>query len=737
MQALRKHTGVMLLLLLLPTLAFAKTATKDPSGRILFATPSDAINVDKASIPHQDGSAPVTVSADEMGADHDNGIVIARGHVEVMQGESILTADQLTYYQKIDMVVAEGNVAMLQPSGDVYFAKKAELKNQMKKGVIQQFQVRFADSSVMVANNAVKVNSEVTKLDHASYTPCHICAEASPFWQMNAEDATVDNVDERVTYHDATMQMFGVPMFYTPYLSHPTPNASAKSGFLAPSYSSNPYFGAEVKLPYYWRIDDDKDVVLTPWLTSSEGPLLQWNYRQLRDAGNYHVQGSITDPHAQDDAGNEISGYQVRWHVFAQGDEEVAEDTHAGFDIQRASDDTYLRRYNFGDQEALFSRAYLEEANGRTFGLLEGLSIQGLTATDSGKTTPLALPIMQGYYETPAYDNGLKFHVAGDATLLTRDVGVDQRRVSVSPGATLPYITDNGQVFTATVNLRQDVYYTDNLPITGSANTFDGTTSRTLPQAALEWDYPLINNFSSGAWVVEPVVLTVLQTSGGNPNTISNEDSSLLELSDTNLFSIDRMPGLDLYDSGSRVAYGVRSHYYDTSGVGFEGLLGQNYDFASDTPYPNSTRPGEQFSDYIGRLGVNYQPYALTYRFAVDKETATFNRNEIDFNFAKPWLNFGVSYASLKDNNYLPNSREGSISASMPLTDVWSIYGSANRNLELGEMVSADGGIIYKNECFNIMFDALRIYTRDRDIEPTSEFTFRVAFKNLGEFGGK
>ena len=736
---MRIHSGVaiLILILILPALAMAKAATRDSSGRELYTTPTDAILVNKSNIKHADSNAPVTLSADEMGADQDNGIVIARGHVEVMQGESILNADQITYYQKLNMVVAEGNVSMLQPSGDVYFSKKAELKNQMKQGVIHQFQVRFADSSVLVANNAVKVNSEVTRLNKASYTPCHICADAAPFWQMNGNDVTVDNVEERVIYHDASMEMLGVPVLYTPYLSHPTPNASAKSGLLTPSYSTNPYFGALVKLPVYWRIDDDKDVVLTPWITTGEGPLLQWDYRQLRDKGTYHIAGSITDPHAQDSFGNETGGHDIRGHIFAQGDEEIAQDTHIGFDVQRASDDTYLRRYDFGDQQSLFSRAYLEEASGRNFGLLEGLSIQGLTAADSSRTTPLVLPILQGYYETPAYDNGLKLHVAGDAQMLTRDAGVDQRRVSVSPGATLPFVTENGQVFTATVNLRQDVYYANNVPINAGTTTTDSTTARTLPQAALEWDYPLINTFNRGSWLVEPVVLAVAQANGGNPDTISNEDSRLLELTDTNLFSLDRMPGLDLYDSGSRLAYGMRTHYYDTSGVGFEGLLGQNYDFGSDTPYPNSTKPGEQFSDYIGRASINYQPVSFTYRFAVDKETATFNRNEIVFDFARPWLTFETSYASIKNNTYLPDSREGIVSATLPLSDEWSIYGSARRDLELGQMVTADGGIIYKNECFNIMFDTLRVYTQDRDIQPTTEFTFRVAFKNLGEFGGK
>ncbi len=718
--------------LCLPFAADAKT----PST--LFLNQPDALPATKGKPPQQNTSAPITLSADSMAADQDNSIVIAKGNVEVMQGDSILTADQVTYFQDKDVVLAEGNVSMLQPSGDVFFADKAELKDTMKQAVIHGFKARMADNAVLAAQSAVKVNSAVTNLKKATYSPCNICSNLPPFWQMEAHDATIDNLEERMTYHDAEMEIFGYPVFYTPYLSHPTATASAKSGFLTPSYTTSDYFGTIARVPYYWRIGEDKDVVITPWLSTTQGPLISADYRQLTDNGTYHIIASATDPHAQDDLGNTIPGNEFRGHIFAQGDEKIEDDTHVGFDIERASDDTYMRRYGYGDQQSLFSTAYYEQAQGRNFNLLEGLSIQGLLATDSGKTTPLVLPIFQSYYETAPDEYGIKYHVAGDAQMLTRDVGVDQRRLSISPGATLPYLTDGGQIFTTTVNFRTDLYNSNDVPLASGATSGDTTTTRFLPQAALEWQYPLINNFADGAsWVVEPIILGVMQANGGNPIKISNEDSKLLELSDTNLFSIDRMPGLDLYDSGSRVAYGVRSQYYENNGLSFEGLLGQNYDFNSDTPFPNSTQQGQQFSDYIGAIGATYMPYSLTYRFALDNTNGDLNRNEVSLGFTKPWFSLSASYDSIKNNQYLANSDEGILSATLPLSDSWSIYGNGVRNFELNEMVTAGGGIIYKNECFNIMIDGLRTYTRDRDIQPTTAVTFRVGFKNLGEFGGK
>ena len=65
---------------------------------------------------------PVLLSADEVSYDRDLGVVTARGHVELSQGERILLADTLTYNERTGTVVASGNVSLLEPTGDIAFA---------------------------------------------------------------------------------------------------------------------------------------------------------------------------------------------------------------------------------------------------------------------------------------------------------------------------------------------------------------------------------------------------------------------------------------------------------------------------------------------------------------------------------------------------------------------------------------------------------------------------------------
>src|SRR4051812_10914028 len=57
---------------------------------------------------------PVLLSADEVSYDRDLGVVTARGHVELSQGNRILLADTVSYNERSGTVAASGNVSLLE-----------------------------------------------------------------------------------------------------------------------------------------------------------------------------------------------------------------------------------------------------------------------------------------------------------------------------------------------------------------------------------------------------------------------------------------------------------------------------------------------------------------------------------------------------------------------------------------------------------------------------------------------
>ena len=95
-------------------------------------------------------------------------------------------------------------------------------------------------------------------------------------------------------FEDATVDFFGLPMAYFPFLSTPDPTVKRKSGFLFPTFTSGTAYGVGVTLPYYLALAPNYDLTLYPTYTSQQGFLMEadWEHslpRQLLDQGRRHL----------------------------------------------------------------------------------------------------------------------------------------------------------------------------------------------------------------------------------------------------------------------------------------------------------------------------------------------------------------------------------------------------------------------------------------------------------------
>ncbi len=194
----------------------------------------------------------VFIEAAQLDYDYENSLVIAQGKVEVMKGQYVLFADQIVYNQNDNTVTANGNVVAVGADNLAIFSDSFTLADDLKNGVITYFRARLDDGSLLAAAEAKRINASKIELTKAVYSPCPVCTvenpedapnAADPQWQLKADKVTVDDIKETVSYEDAYLEVYGTPVIYTPYFSHPTPNAKKKSGFLAPNGGSDANLG--------------------------------------------------------------------------------------------------------------------------------------------------------------------------------------------------------------------------------------------------------------------------------------------------------------------------------------------------------------------------------------------------------------------------------------------------------------------------------------------------------------
>ena len=265
---------------------------------------------------------PALLSADEVEFNEDLGVVVASGNVEISQNDRVLMADRISYNQRTRIITATGSVSLLEPDGNVLFAEYLEITDDMRDGIARNLSLLLTDDSRFAAAGGGIRNGTETILNKAVYSPCKLCEDdptKPPLWQIKAVRVVHDTDSHDIRYRDAWLEMWGVPVAYTPYLSHPDPTVERRSGFLAPVVGSDSVLGFVARTPYFFDIAEDKDATLEPIFTTKERIALAGEYRQRFATGELEADGSITRVRRRADDAEALDDDITRGHFFSIG----------------------------------------------------------------------------------------------------------------------------------------------------------------------------------------------------------------------------------------------------------------------------------------------------------------------------------------------------------------------------------------------------------------------------------
>jgi len=695
-------------------------------------------------------NTPALITADELTYDDQNGIVTASGNVEITQADRVLLADKVSYDINADLVTADGNIILIEPNGDTVFADHVELTGDLKEGFVRDIRVLMADKTRVAAASGTRVGGNRTEFHKGVYSPCELCREdptQAPLWQIKANEVIHDQEAKDVIYHDAWMEFFGIPVIYTPYFQHPDPTVDRRSGFLAPTVGSSDFYGYAVRIPYFWAIDDTKDVTISPIISSKQGINLTGEYRQLFTNGSLRLDGSATIADREDSAGS-VEKDKFRGHIHGQGEFEINETWRWGFDAERTTDDTYLRAYDFDNAGTLTSTAYVEGLKGRDYAGMRGFAYQGLRETDIDDELPIVAPLVD--YNFVSEPNiglpGGHFTLDSNVMALSRIEGRDSRRISMIGGYHLPYTSSWGDIYEVTAQVQTDGYWTHGVvPGSSSVNPANApggdTAGRFFPQVAVKWRYPWMRQDGSVQQVFEPILQAVVAPNGSNPGDIPNEDSLDFEFDDTNLFNLNRFAGRDRVDSGSRFSYGFNWTFAFDNGGSAGAFIGQSYRLSENRDaFAEGSGLEDKLSDIVGRVQLQPIEYVdLLYRYRLDKDDLNAQRSEFDIQIGPPALNLDLSYFFINDDNNTDefgDREEVSFGLKSRLTENWSVGFFHRRDLVEDHSLRSAFSLAYQNDCCLIEGVAERTDYQDRDVQSDDRVFVRVVFKGLGEAGG-
>jgi LPS-assembly protein len=695
--------------------------------------------------------SPVSFTADSISYDKTGNIVTASGHVRAVQNGQTLYADKVVLNRNTDVVTASGNVALTQPSGDTVFAKRAVLSKGMKEAVMHGVAARLADNGRMIANGARRYNGKVDEMVKVVYSACDLCKTdptAPPLWQIRARSATRDLQHKMIEYRDAEMEFYGVPVLYVPYFTQPDPSVTRQSGFLMPGIGATSKLGFFFTTPYYYVIDKESDLTLTPIFAAKEGPALKAGYRRDFNDGELSI----------DVSGGQVNG-ELGNAVFAKGTFDLNRDWRAGFNFNRASNPAYLNDFNvLPNASFLASNVFLEGFSPGAYARLDMQSFQGLVASVNQSELPIVTPYGQYDFVSGQDALGGQFSLHADVFNVLRKLGTNSQRVSAVPGYSVPFMLPYGVAGTARVKLVAAAYMATRLNEQPNYTPLGtASTARAQPYGAVYLHWPLIRQAGSlGSQIIEPEVQIVASPNIGISQNIRipNEDSLDLEYSDANLFSLNRYPGIDRLEGGSRVDYALHGAWYLPDGAMLDGLIGQSYRLHKDNNYLPGSGLTDNVSDIVGHVIVAPVPhFNITYRTRLSHKDLGARMIDTTANYTSHVFSASAGYLYTNTDPYVLYDSASIVSPTLappgayftPRHEVtanfttnigpWSLGAGTERNLQTGKFDSANFNAGWQNDCFGVSLVYYQRFTSFNLDKGNTIVLLQFTFKTLGNVG--
>ena len=217
--------------------------------------------------------------------------VVAEGDGELQRDALTLTADHLTYRERTDEVVAEGNVHLIQEgkgkmSGSsvslIVGTRTGEFRDPEYSLIRTRPPLEEGDPPRVVSGggHADSLRLEGENQYRAKNATWTTCPAPNPDWYIKAGELELDYDREIGTTRDGTVVFKDVPFFWLPWAEFPLVG-QRHSGFLPPTMETSTRTGFSLTVPYYWNIAPNYDATIVPRYMSRRGMQLGSEVRYM------------------------------------------------------------------------------------------------------------------------------------------------------------------------------------------------------------------------------------------------------------------------------------------------------------------------------------------------------------------------------------------------------------------------------------------------------------------------
>ena len=748
-------TGAALALALLASPALAQASSADPlATRTGEQDPAQAVQASQGGAPAATDSQ-ISFAADGASYNDAEQTVSVIGNVVMRRGDQSIRADQVTWNRKSGEIVAQGNIRFVDADGNQLFTERLELTDEFKAGAMENMLYVLREGGRLAAQSGTRGADGKVVLHNAAYSACSVEDSAGcprqPSWRITAKRVIFDPDQKQVRFFGSRIELFGVRLLPLPTIVIAT-DGRPISGLLIPDIQLSASNGVQFSDTWYQRLGTGADLAVTGYIFTKALPMVSTQYRQLTSTGAFQVTGYATRSSRIPIGGATASSQKdFRGYVYGNGKFQFDPNWGLTFSVRAASDRTFLRRYDISRDDRLRSNVTLERIDPDSYFSLAGWATQTLRVGDTQGQVPFAIPEIDYRRRLTDPVLGGRVQLQVNSLAITRTSGQDTQRAFASAQWDLRRITSLGQEVTLTALARGDVYHSDENALSPTViyRGNPGWQTRAVATLALDIKWPLVGSFLGGTQVLTPRFQIVASPTLRNLE-VPNEDARAIDLEDSNLFALNRFPGYDRIEDGTRFTFGI-DWQFERPGWRINSTIGQSYRLSNrPTLLPDGTGLSSRTSDIVGRTEVRFRDVVkFTHRFRLDKDNFAVRRNEFDAAVGTQRTYLEVGYLRLNRDisggiEDLKDREELRLAGRVGFARYWSVFGSGVFDLtgknDDPSLTNVDGfqpvrtrlGVAYQDDCLEFDLTWRRDYVATGDARRGNTFQIHIAVRNLG-----
>ena len=566
------------------------------------------------------------------------------------------------------------------------------------------------------------------------FTTCQKTDKCPP-WKVVAKEIRHNKSKKRITYKNAWLNVYDVPVVYFPKFFHPDPTVVRQSGFLRPNISNTDILGRSLYTPYFFVIDENKDLTFKPTFFLDGKFSLHNEYREKTKNSKHIADLSFTKGYRSD---KEDNG-DTKSHFFLNSEIDLTFDSFIksklNINLEKTSSDTYLKIFEFNSPLLLGSLSELESSikldlEHESFDLITSFEIfETLSGSNSDRFT-YVLP-NYNFSKNILFENlggNLSFTSSGNNKLYKTNIN-ETSIINDLNYESINFFSKNGLKNKYKILLK-------NVSSTGknSIKYKERVQSDLSTSFIFDTMFPLEKENNQYRELLTPKISFRF-----SPTQMRNHRTRSSRLDTSNLFSTNRIGMSDTLEAGRSITVGLdyenkKRNITNNEHEDFLKLeLGTVMRDKKEENIPENSTIGRKTSNIFGKFF--YKPndiLDLNYNFSIDNDLNTLNYNAIDalvtFNDLTLKSSFKEESGMIGNTNLIDNEIK------YQFTDNSSFLVSSRRNRKINLTEYYNMIYNYENDCLIANVRYRKKYYSDRDVVPSEELFFTLTIIPLTKY---